>query len=310
MAGQRRSIPWAYIGLAVLAAGTAALVVLALRDPTPPPPTITVGTEATATPTADATPTPEPSPTPDVEAPPVTDPTRERPLAALSSRSALRGEPGGCPGGGASLETTDDQGKSWSPLQTPTDLLLRIQRTSEQGLWFVGATGPECAPGFTLSEDGGQTWVGPSDTTGAWHLLVDDDATSLQAPYATVDSPCRARGTIELEAISFEEASVLCGNGEVYSTINSGVTWTSAGRTPSSLAMAIVADVPVVAVASDGDCSGLAVGTPGGEAIGCVQGAPTTDVAMSFNGPSAGWLLAGEGTWTSNDGGSTWTQRQ
>jgi len=146
--------------------------------------------------------------------------------------------------------------------------------------------------------------------TGASHLETDPAAATLHAPYATVDPPCGRRTTLELQAATFEEASVLCGNGEVFSTVNSGVSWASAWRTPRAVAMAVVGSLPVVAVPSVGDCAGLAVGSPGAEPIGCIEGASSTDVAMSFSEPSAGWVVAGEQTWTSNDGGTTWTRRQ
>ena len=310
MAGGGRSIPWAYLGLGALGLVAVALVALALRDPTPPAPSVVVAATPPASPQAEPEPTDETSASPQVEEPASIDRQRERPLAALSARSAVRGEAGACPTGGAQIEVTDDQGKSWQPVSTPTDQLLRISRPGDQGLWFVGASGGECTPGFTISEDAGRTWVGPSDTTGAWHLEVDPAATTLHAPYATVDSPCGRRATLELEAATFEEASVLCGNGEVYSTVNSGVTWASAGRTPRAVAMAIITNLPVVAVPSAGDCVGLAVGSPGAEPIGCIEGASSTDVAMSFRGASAGWVVAGDETWTSNDGGTTWTRRQ
>jgi hypothetical protein len=271
---------------------------------------VSVDASPPVSPQVEPEPTDAPTDSPQIEQPAAADRQREQPLAALSSRSAARGVAGVCPGGGAEIEVTDDQGKSWVPVPVPTDQLLRVNRPTEDGLWFVGAVGGECTPAFTSSEDKGATWIGQPDTTGAWHVEVDAASTTLHAPYATVESPCGKRGTLELEAATFEQASVLCGNGEVFSTINSGVSWTSAGRTPQAVAMAIITNLPVVAVPSAGDCTGLAVGSPGAEPIGCVQGAPTNDVAMSFKGPSAGWVLAGGQTWTSNDGGTTWTRRQ
>lgn len=310
MAVGGRSIPWTYVGLGALSLVAAVLVVLALRDPTPPEPTVVVDATPRATALAEPTPADDAGQTPQVDEPLATDPQRERPLAALSARSAARGVVGTCPGGGAAIEVSDDQGKSWQPVATPTDQLLRVARPGEDALWFVGASGRECATGFTISENSGRTWVGPSDTTGAWHMEVDPGATTLHAPYATVDSPCGRRTTLELEASTFEEASVLCGNGEVYSTVNSGVSWASAGRTPQAVAMAVITNLPVVAVPSAGDCVGLAVGSPGAEPIGCIEGASPSDVAMSFRGASAGWVVADDQTWTSNDGGTTWTRRQ
>lgn len=310
MAAGGPSIPWPYVGLGLVALVAVALTVLALRDPAPPPATISVLPPAAATPdpTGDAAPTQTSAS--DVEAPPDVQAEREVPLAVLSARSAVRAEPGSCPGGGAALEVTDDQGRSWTGLPVPADQLLRVTRSGERDLWVVGAASAECAPAFASSEDGGSTWVGPSDTTGAWHLEVDPRSRTLHAPYATVDSPCGRRATIELEPTSFEEAWVLCADGEVFSTVNAGTTWTSSGRAPGAVALGVLSDQPVVAVPSSGDCSGLAIGAPGSSALGCVADASATNVALAFAGAPAGFVIADGATWTSNDGGTTWTRRE
>lgn len=310
MAAGGRSLPWPYVGLGVAALVAVALTLLALRDPAPPPATISVQPPADATPEAAAEITAEATSAGGVEAPADVPVQREVPLAVLSARSAVRADPGSCPGGGAALEVTDDQGRSWEGLPVPTDQLLRVARTGERDLWFVGAARAECAPAFTSTEDGGSTWVGPSDTTGAWHLEVDPGARALHAPYATVDSPCGRRSTIELEPTSFEAAWVLCADGEVFSTVNAGTTWTSAGRAPGAVALGVLSDQPVVAVPSSGDCSGLAIGAPGSTALGCVAGATPTGVALAFAGAPAGFVVADGATWTSNDGGTTWTRRE
>lgn len=323
MATGRRSIPWPYVGLGALTVLAAVLVVLALRPPDPPPPTIVLDPASSPAPTlgppgaspgtvdsnAEDESQDEAMESPDIEPAPNPEPQRERPLDAVSSQAAIRGVPGQCPGGGAVIEVTGDQGRTWVPLPTPTDLLLRVAQISETDLWFVGADAADCAPGYTTSGDGGQSWVGPSETTGAWHLLTDTDATTLHAPFSIVDSPCGAERTLEIESQSFEAASVLCGNGEVFSTINGGASWDVVGQTPGAVALAVVSDRAIVAVPTGGDCDGLSIGSPGTQAIGCVDGAPSVDVGMTFGGANAGWVVADDQTWTSNDAGSTWTRR-
>lgn len=311
MSRTRRAVPWPYFGLGVLAVVTLALVTLALRDPQPPAATVTVQPKATAV-TDSATPTPGSDGMPEATATPAPDRAqgREEPLSVLSARSAVRASGGSCLEGGAQIEVTDDQGRTWEPVSTPADQVLRVNRPSGDTLWFVGGEGGECSLGFTSSEDRGETWVGPSDTTGAWHLELDLEARTLHAPYSTVDSPCADTPTVEVEAISFDEAWVLCRDGEVFGTLNAGVSWTSAGRADQAVALGVLGEVPVVAVLSSGDCTGLAVGEPGAAALGCVDGATSGQVGLGFAGPSAGFLVADGATWTSNDGGTTWTRRQ
>jgi hypothetical protein len=312
-----RSAPWGPIGLGVLAVVAAALVVLALQDTAPPPPTVIASAEASAEATeasaaADESDSPQPSSPADAR-PEATPPdplpvVRETPLAVLSARSAVRATAGACPSDGAVIEFTDDQGRTWESLAAPAEAVLRVNRTSQADTWLVGASSPDCVAGISTSEDRGSSWVGPSDPTGAWHLELDPDASTLHAPFGTVESPCTDRA-LELEPTSFDDAWVLCSTGEVYATVNAGTSWESVGVAQGAVALGVVVETPVVAVPSDGDCPGLAVGALEGEALGCVQGAAPADVGLAFAGASAGFVVAGGETWTSNDGGATWTRR-
>lgn len=258
---------------------------------------------------ATAEPTAVPGDTADLSAPAADSTARELPLDVLSARSAVRGTPGACPGGGAQLEVSDDGGVTWQGISTPVELLLRAARPQDRELWVVGAIGPDCTPGFATSADAAAAWVGPSETTGAWHLLADPATTSLHAPNSEVPSPCGDRRTLEVEPVSFSQASVLCGDGEVFGTADAGVTWASSGATPGANALGLSGDRPLVAAPSDGDCDGLAIGSPGEQPIGCVSDAPADGVSLSFADAASGWVVAGGRTWTTTDGGVTWGPR-
>lgn len=295
--------------MGILAVVVGGLVFLALRPPEPPS---TVVTETpsptameTATPTSVATPTAEPSPTETAPQPAASG--RERPLDVLNATAAVRAVAGLCPDGGAQIELTTDGGATWSAVSTPSDQAMRVTWVAADDLWFVGAAAPDCTSGFSRSTDEGASWDGPSDTTGAWHLLPDPEATQLHAPQGDVDSPCAGQ-TLELESVSAQQAFVLCEDGSVFSTSDSGQSWGPFGSAPTATAMGVLEGQPIVALPGVADCTGVSVGPPGSEPIACVEDAAAQALALSFDGPGAGYLLAGQGTWVSGDGGQTWTR--
>lgn len=284
-----------------------------MQQPEPPPSTVMVDISPDLAP--DETPT-QPSPTPSVPASPMPQsrsvPTvvseREVLLDALTASRAVRGAAGACPGGGASIEITDDGGSTWDALETPTDQLLRLEHPVESDLWFVGAQGPDCDPAFTISVDVGDTWRPPAAADGAWHLLRDREAAQIHAPQGNVDSPCAPRRTIALEGATFSRATLLCDDGEVFTTVDAGVRWTSDGATAGARALALIDGVPRVAAFPVDGCAGLSILAPGAGEGTCVVGAPAVGVGLSFSGPDAGYLQANGRTWVSTDAGRTWAE--
>ena len=190
----------------------------------------------------------------------------------------------------------------------PAEEVLRVTWAEERNLWFVGLAGAECSAGLWQSSDQGAGWVGPGSTANAWYLDPDPLSPVLQAPNGPVSSPCGGALTIDLEPTSFDEAFVLCGAGDVFRTTNAGAGWEAAGLAAGAAALGVVDGAPLVAVLGAGDCDGVAVGPPEGEARTCVEGAAGTEVSMSFAGPGAGFLIAAGTTYVSNDGGATWRQ--
>jgi photosystem II stability/assembly factor-like uncharacterized protein len=111
-----------------------------------------------------------------------------------------------------------------------------------------------------------------------------------------------------VEPVSFDEALVLCQEGEVFRTTDSGVSWEPAGSAPGAAALAVVDGAPVVAVIEAEGCDGVAVGPLDTDSRVCVDGAPASPVSLSFAGSDAGFLVAAGTTYVSGDGGSTWRQ--
>jgi hypothetical protein len=306
MAGTGRRISWGPVLVVVLAIIVGVLVFLALRPPTPPTTVVTDPPAATATESASPTPEPTPEPTSTAAAPVV--PARERPVDVQSATVAARAVAGACPGGGALVELTRDGGTTWVGVDTPADEVLRVSWNEGPDLWFVGATG-NCAPGFWRSEDEGSTWAAPTDAAGAWHLLPDPASQQLHAPDGDVDSPCGASGTLELESLPPDGALVLCGDGRIAGSSDSGATWQQVAAATGALALGVVDGQPVVVQPGGEGCTGLSVGSPLVEERTCVGGAVGQGVGLAFAGPDAGYLVAGDITWVSSDRGVTWEQR-
>jgi len=298
--------PWGPVLVGVLAVVVGVLVFLALRPPTPPP-TVVTGTPE-PTPTESGPPTPEATAEPTPSLAPPSAVSRERPLDVQSDSVAARAVAGTCPGGGARVELTRDGGATWVGVDTPADEVMRVSWNEGPDLWFVGAAG-DCAPGFWRSEDQGSTWAGPTDTAGAWHLLPDPASLQLHAPDGNVDSPCGATGTLELESLSPDGALVLCGDGRVEATGDSGASWQQVAGAPGALALGVLEGQPVVVQLGDDTCGGLFVGSPLAPERTCVAEAAAQGVALAFAGPDAGYLVAGDTTWVSSDRGVTWDER-
>jgi hypothetical protein len=292
----------------------AVLVFFALRPPEPPDSTVVTQTPTptpteTATPTVTATPTPTATPTSTDQPPQAAGPARERPLDVLSATAAVRANPGACPGGGAAVQTTTNGGGTWNGVDTPTEQVLRVTWAAVDNLWFVGAGGEGCAPGFFTSTDEGGSWLGPEDAAAAWHLLPEPTAGQVHAPNGNVDSPCGGSITVELESVTAEQAFVLCATGEVFETRDAGAGWSSLGTAVDAVALGVADGSPLVAIPTSSEtCEGLGIGAVASEGIGCVDGAPTDAVALSFGDGGVGFLIASASTFTTADGGRSWQQ--
>jgi len=296
------------------------LVVMALRNQ-PEPPTVTVMDDPPpATPTESPTPaqttispTPEPTtttPTPSETTEPVESETpRELPLSVLDDRTAVRGIPGTCASGDGSLEITDDGGVTWTPLEIPELAVVRV-RIVRDDLFFIGAD-TECRTDLVRDKERDETWVRSGSTNNAWHLLGDPAESEVHAPpNSVVPGPCEEGARIvELEGRDDVAAYLLCSDGSVHLTGDAGADWELVGTAPGASAMGLVDGSLLVAATGVEGCDGLAIQdlTPEGPTeVGCVEGATDNGVALSFAG-QVGFLLAGGDTWTTADGGATWT---
>ncbi len=271
--------------------------------PTPPSPTTTRTPSATST---------RPSPPPASQQP--TPAPLLGSLVAASDTVAWRTTTGSCANGGASVAVSTDGGRAWTTRAVPVQVLIRVRPSTAASAFVVGA-GRDCKPELRSTTDGGATWGPTSGTTATW-FRDPQDPQLVHSPGARSNRPCGPVSVIDLAPVTATSARVLCSDGSIQGSSNSGSTWSAAGSTPGALALDARAESGVVVsyVVRTGESCGLQVvrvaGTPTQTTVlGCVEPevpVPSGSVALSVNGP-AGWMQVGGTTWRSRDGLLTWS---
>jgi len=291
------------------------LIAYAVRSPDAPDPVLTVGSRPSSTPTARE----DPPKTPPVDPAAV---RQERPFDALNALIGIRGRTGDCAAGDvADLELTTDGGASWAELSSPVDEVLRVKLIDPDNFWVVGAGG-DCVPLFYRTSDRGGTWQGPNGTLGAWHRLPGDGFRSVHGPSEVpgeeqVANPCSRRAPlVELDGVNVLDGAVLCADGSVHLSSDSGLTWAQAGAAvEGAIALSFVSGTTgFLAVAGDDDCAGLAVlrtddAGDTWDLAGCASGADARGlVGLAFGTDQGGMLVVDRTTYGTTDGGQTWTR--
>ena len=318
----------AVIGLAALFVVTAVLVGFALRPvqapgsdgpPYTPPPT--------NSPTARESPAEEPSPSESASEEPTEEPTDEataespepvpttRLLTAASGDRAWRASVGSCEGPGA-LETSADGGESWDAVDPGLGPIVRIKALDEDTVFAIGGDA-ECTPNFQISTSAGAQWQELNGELGGSWYTEPADRNTIMGPGGEA-APCEA-DLVDFAGLSNTVAMVLCTDGDLQSTTDSGASWSSVGSAEGAMAITPQLDpnseVQSYLLASlDADCDGVAmrvIGTSGGgasdEPTGCaeVEGPEPGGVAVALTDETA-WLWAGDEVRVSTDGGASW----
>ena len=134
----------------------------------------------------------------------------------------------------------------------------------------------------------------------------------MHLPDAGSARPCDDRVVADLAVGTNGRASVLCADGTILSTKDTGLTWKDRGRLSGALAITTDSENRTVAARVGApSCAGLQIMRIGRKApLGCVAVAPDEvepgQVAISAAG-SVGWLVAGQQVWRSTDGLEAWT---
>jgi hypothetical protein len=236
-------------------------------------------------------------------------------LVALGDAVAWRSAMGSCDAGGGSVSVTTDGGNTWTARVVPAQAVLRVLPRSATTAVLVSA-GADCRPEVRRSTDGGLTWGVPADAATTW-WRDPTDSQLVHAPGPGTARPCGDGMVLDLAPLTSWGALVLCSDGDIRTTRDSGATWTTDGSAPGALALDSRVEAEgwraYVVRVTDG-CRGLQVARVNAapaapEVLGCVvlEAGPADagSVTLSIYGPN-GWVGIGERTWRSRDGLRTW----
>ena len=231
-------------------------------------------------------------------------------LVAFDGRRAWRIVAGSCSAGGATLAATADGGKTWAKRNAKLRRIVRLRPTGIGAAFVVGADA-SCAAELKDTSDGGSTWNSGGNVGAAWFRDLRNTIV-LHAPGSTTSRPCGKHDVLDLAVLTAGSARVLCADGLVRSTTNSGVAWTDVGTVEGAVALAVPAVKPgetYVARLGAPDCAGVQIlQVHPQNAVSCVQVAIPKgpgQIAVSLV-KGGGWLAVGNTTMRSTDDLVTW----
>lgn len=232
-------------------------------------------------------------------------------LAAVDNQQAWRVTAGSCRSGGATVATTTDGGKTWVNGGLYIRRIVRVDTADGQAGFVIGAD-VECSAALRSTTDGGSTWGSPGTVGGYW-FRDPANPRVVWAPGLTTSQPCGKDAVVDLAILPPNSARVLCASGVVASTTKAGSSWTTIGKYPGAVALAVAPGSPgrtVVALVGAPGCAGVAILRVGQKlATSCVRGVLPKgpgQIALSLvNG--GGWLLVGQSTMRSTDALVTWS---
>lgn len=147
---------------------------------------------------------------------------------AINDKQAWRINVGWCAKGGAKVATTTDGGATWAQAKTALNTIVRVRPTDGRTAFVIGAD-TTCAAELQNTSDAGATWSSGSAVGSAWYRDPKNPLV-LRAPGPATSQPCGKREVLDLAVISIGSARVLCADGQVRSTTDTGSSWTSSGK--------------------------------------------------------------------------------
>lgn len=287
------------------------LVALALRPnqsvPSASLPPLEPGTSATDTASTTQAATNDPV----LTAPPVPANT----LLAPDDGSLLLTEPSSCSSPDSQAPLAEGwrrpaESAAWEMWNPPGEVVTRLGVTGGRTVFTV-ASGPDCSlQQFFAASGPNLEWGSGQPATGVYYLVQRADGTqSIGTASGEVPSPCDAT-TIALAATD-ATAALLCGDGAVKVTADSGATWTTEGAVAEGRALTFGGSELMYALTTEPACNGLAVASSNDNGrtwmiSGCAEGASSYGaVAIAANGNTVTVVDTDRSTYRSTDGGRT-----
>ena len=306
----------ATLGLVGLVALDVALVGMALRSTESSGfatgPGATDSARVTASPSSpSSTPTATNSPTATVAATAAPAAPLRTMLVAVDTQRAWRASTGSCPAGGAKLATTSDGGKTWADAKAPLRTIVRIRPTDGQAAFVIGADS-SCVAQLKDTTDGGGAWGSTSNVGLAW-FRDPKNPSAVGAPGSSTSLPCGERPVLDLTVISTGSARVLCADGLVRATTDTGSSWTDLGEATGAVALGVsstnLGQTYVARVGVPG-CAGVQIKrVDQSVATSCIETSAPREpgqIALSLVS-GGGWLAIGDTTMRSTDDLATWS---
>ena len=193
--------------------------------------------------------------------------------------------------------------------------IVRLEVEYNGDLYTVGGDGPDCSIRYISYSIDGAVAAQTDEPQNIWSR-DPKDPDQIQGPTSARAKPCKRRHVLGLASIDMSKALVVCTDGSVIVTSNSGKTWKRSGELVGTMAVGAGGDrVWVAGKASK--CDGVAVRsfslTAGKLSRGrsrCAADLPLTPgrVAIDASGEAV-WLWAGDKVQISTDRGRTWRSR-
>lgn len=278
---------WALLALAALIAVDLVLVYLVLR-PSRSTPQVS---PATLPPTEVAPSiTPTNAGVPQDEVVETGPPVPANMLVINSDGSLLLAEGGACAGVLAEIWQLPAESTEWSSGELPGAAIMRFDQINGNTLISVSAPTAACtetwfrsSPGTTLE------WGAEQPPDGVFYLRQTNGGQPIVGTlFGEVPSPCTGE-TIALTALD-QEATVACGNGEVFRNVGPDNNWVPVGSLDQIRAVTYGGAGLLFALSSTAECNGLAVwqSTDSGttwQQNGCAELADSySAVAVAANG--------------------------
>jgi hypothetical protein len=255
--------------------------------------------------TATASPTPAASEQADVV-------PAKRLIVAASPLAAWRATVGDCKKAGT-LEQSTDGGDTWNPVVEPgLAPIIRLGIEDSGDLYVVGGTGKNCSARYaSYSTDGSMV----AQTNNPQEVWFQDpaDPNQVRGPDRAKATPCEDKDVVGIATLNPAEALIVCSNGAIMVTSDSGESWEQADKLAGAMAVGSGGGRYWVARTTKG-CDGLSVtsltlseGELSRGPSGCSTSSDVTAEGVAIDvSKETIWLWAGDKVHTSTDGGQSW----
>jgi photosystem II stability/assembly factor-like uncharacterized protein len=298
------------VGIALFVALDLVLVTLSFRHMQAPP----TSDDRAASSSASPTPSPETPSTATARPSPARASTGKKPdpgaatafLGVGDDRTLLRASQGSCAGGtdAAQVAVSDDDGKSFDPTRVPgLTEVLGIRAASATDLTVIGL-GSGCKVSRFSSTDGGGSWTRAAGGGSTWHLDPAADSDTVASPAGSRTAPC---APVALSTLQESLVRLLCDDGKVLGTDDSGDTWVTLGSLPGAVDIRFTSAGVGVALAKQEGCPAAVMQSVDGGArwtrLGCLPGAEPRAIGSMGSTIAA---QVGDQLYVSSDGGKSW----